>query len=538
VAVVAAGGGAALAATGQDSISLVTAAVTTGSVTQTVDASGTIASSAKTDVTFPANGTVAEVDVKAGDTVKQGQVLAKLDTSTLHSDVDTASARLASARQQLADDESGQTSAASSTGSTAAKPATGSDSSAAVSPDSASETALTAAPAPTGSTGGLQAAQKAVVSAQRKVDAGEGAIDRAQQVIDAAVKTNAALRDAQKSACDASTTDPSACASARADYEAYADTLSADTDVLDTAIRNQDGAVKALNAAIGNLDALLGTLSASSGSGSTGSRTSSGGSGGTARTAQSTQSSASTGQVASAAQLAADAASIDSAKAQLTLAKQSLAAATLTSPLAGTVGDVSLSTGSGSSGGSITIVGTGNQVVTVDVPLSQIDEVKTGQPARIAVDGRTRTFHGTVTKIGMLSSTSGSLTTFPVTITLADGSPALPNGVGADVTITTGTVSDALLVPNSAISTVGSRHTVIVVRAGRTSTATVTLGLTGLDVSQVTGGLSAGENVLLADPGQGLPSSATSSTSSRFGGRVLPAGVLPAGGFVRLRSGN
>jgi HlyD family secretion protein len=242
--------------------------------------------------------------------------------------------------------------------------------------------------------------------------------------------------------------------------------------------------------------------------------------------------------VAGAAQLAADQASIDSAKAQLKLAKQNLAAAILTSPLAGRVGSISLSAGSRSSGGSITIVGNGNQIVTIDVPLSQIDQVKTGQPASIAVDGRTDALHAAVTRVGIVSSTSGSLTTFPVTVTLADGSPALHNGVGADVTITTGTAADVLLVPNSAITTVGSRHTVTIVRDGKTSTASVTLGLTGVDSSQVTGGLSAGDEVELADPDQGLPSSATSSsTTGGFGRVVFPAGSLPAGGFGGLRPG-
>src|SRR6201999_915505 len=107
----------------------------------------------------------------------------------------------------------------------------------------------------------------------------------------------------------------------------------------------------------------------------------------------------------------------------------------------------------GSSGNSITILGTGNQVVSIAVPLSEIAQVKTGQPVSIQVDGITAALHGTVTKIGILSSTSGSLTTFPVSITLADGSPAVHDGVGAAATITTGTASGVVLVPNSAITT-------------------------------------------------------------------------------------
>ncbi|MHA4858247.1 hypothetical protein, partial [Enterococcus faecium] len=78
---------------------------------------------------------------------------------------------------------------------------------------------------------------------------------------------------------------------------------------------------------------------------------------------------------------------------------------------------------------------------TLAVPLSEISQVVKGQPAALVVDGVSAPVHETVTRIGLLSTTSGSSTTFPVTVTLADGSPALHDGVGADVTLTTGTAA-------------------------------------------------------------------------------------------------
>ncbi len=205
----------------------------------------------------------------------------------------------------------------------------------------------------------------------------------------------------------------------------------------------------------------------------------------------------------------------------------------MTSPIAGTVATVGLTVGSSASGHTITILGTGNQVVTINVPLSEIDQVKTGQPATIAVDGRTDQLTGTVTKIGIKSTTSGSLTTFPVTITLADGSPTIHDGVGASVVVTTGTAANAVLVPNSAITTVGTRHTVIVVKNGKTQTTQVTVGLAGSASSQITKGLQVGDTVELADNGAALPSSATSATTTtgRFGG------FTGGGGFAGFAGG-
>ena len=583
--VVVAGGGAALAATAQRTTRPVTAAVTTGSITQTVDASGTIAASTTTAVNFATDGTVAEVDVTSGEVVRKGQALATLDTASLQSNVDSANSALARAKQTLESDQNGQTSSTPTGTNTGAN-----STSTGVGTNSASETPLTnsspttpssppsstGSPPSAGSGSGagstatlsglirqIQSAQKAVVSAQIAVDKNQAGVDAAQQIVDTAITTNTGLRDAQQTACgtttatsstpSATSADPSAsadCTSARANYEAYADTLSADSAALDAAIGAQDEAIKSLDTAIASLDGLLaklpqaaaGSTSSGTGGGTTGSGSlggNTGGSGssptGSGTTGGGSPTSSSTTQVASASQLAADQASIDSAEAQLKVTKQDLSAATLTSPFTGKVASINFTVGTSSAGGSITILGTGNQTVTIDVPLSEIDQIKTGQPASIAVDGRTDALHGTVTKIGLLSSTSGSRTTFPVTVSLNDGSPSLHNGVGASVTVTTGSAAKALLVPNSAITTLGTRHTVTVVRDGKASTVAVTLGLTGAESTQVTAGLSAGEQVELADPTQGLPGSATSSTTNRFTG-VFPGGGLPSG-FRNFRPG-
>lgn len=100
--------------------------------------------------------------------------------------------------------------------------------------------------------------------------------------------------------------------------------------------------------------------------------------------------------MASAAQLAAEQASIDSSQAQLNEAKQNLAAATLTSPISGKVAAIGLTVGTGSSGKTITIVGTGIRKVSTTVPLAQIDLIKVGQPVSVAADGVTKKVQGTV----------------------------------------------------------------------------------------------------------------------------------------------
>jgi trimeric autotransporter adhesin len=205
------------------------------------------------------------------------------------------------------------------------------------------------------------------------------------------------------------------------------------------------------------------------------------------------------------------------------VAKQNLAAATLTSPVAGEVAAVGLTAGQPSSGQSITIIGTGVQGVDIAVPLAQIDQVKIGQQATISADGQTAELRGTVESVGLMSTTSGSTTTFPVTVELDANSPHLFDGTGAEAVITTGTATKVLTVPNSAIRTgPNGTHAVTVLQGGKTTIVPVTLGVAGPDVTEIKSGLKAGQQVVIADLSQPLPSSATSNTGTfrpgQFGG--------------------
>lgn len=58
-------------------------AVTTGNLAVTVSASGPLKANAEYDMNFSASGTISQIDVKVGQTVKAGQVLAKLNSTSL-----------------------------------------------------------------------------------------------------------------------------------------------------------------------------------------------------------------------------------------------------------------------------------------------------------------------------------------------------------------------------------------------------------------------------------------------------------------------
>ena len=72
---------------------------------QTVSATGTIEPAVTEDLSFTSAGTVTAVNVKAGQKVKKGAVLATIDSAALQSALQQANASYASAQAQLSDDE-------------------------------------------------------------------------------------------------------------------------------------------------------------------------------------------------------------------------------------------------------------------------------------------------------------------------------------------------------------------------------------------------------------------------------------------------
>jgi HlyD family secretion protein len=108
-AVIAAGVIAALHYSGQgETLRYQTVKAERGSLTVTVTATGTLQPTNQVDVGSELSGIVKSVEVDFNDTVKVGQVLARLDTSKLRAQVVQSEAALASARARVAEAEANE----------------------------------------------------------------------------------------------------------------------------------------------------------------------------------------------------------------------------------------------------------------------------------------------------------------------------------------------------------------------------------------------------------------------------------------------
>jgi len=104
----------------------------------------------------------------------------------------------------------------------------------------------------------------------------------------------------------------------------------------------------------------------------------------------------------------------------------------------------------------------------------------------------------------------------------------LLSGADAEVSIVVRRATDVTAVPTSSVRTVGTNHFVSELQNGVLTRVKVGVGTVGDLLTQVTSGVKTGDEVVLADMNQALPST-NSTTTGRTG--LGGAGGLGGGGF-------
>ena len=203
------------------------------------------------------------------------------------------------------------------------------------------------------------------------------------------------------------------------------------------------------------------------------------------------------------ATIARDRATLLDARQRLENAESDLAAATVTSPISGTVGALDFVVGESSAGRSATVVGAGAARVTVDVPLAVRALVSPGTRATLGQLASARTLTGQVVTVSVLESVSVGAPVYPADVLADDPEGTLHAGSYAEVTLLLRTASDVLTVPVSALTkvtdTTGTLEVVDRARSTEASTVTVVTGSVGDGRVEIVSGLSEGQIVVLAD---------------------------------------
>jgi macrolide-specific efflux system membrane fusion protein len=185
-------------------------------------------------------------------------------------------------------------------------------------------------------------------------------------------------------------------------------------------------------------------------------------------------------------------------------------------------GSDSSSSGSGDTTAFITIANLDTLTVSVSFSEADITNVKVGQTATVTVNALSdKQFAAKVTGIGILSSDSSGVVSYPVTLEMLQKDAGLKPGMTGTAEVIVDQVQGAVTIPSRAISGAGGAQTVTVSSGGKTETRSVTTGLVGDSTTEILSGLEPGEQVV-------LPSTASSVAGAAASGGKLPTGAAGA----------
>ena len=214
---------------------------------------------------------------------------------------------------------------------------------------------------------------------------------------------------------------------------------------------------------------------------------------------------------------------------------------TITSPIKGTIVDKNYNASETTEANQVlcTIYDLSYLTMTLSVDELDIASIEVGQSVSIVADAvEDTTYTGTVTKVSVAGTSSGSATTYPVTIRIDETDGLLP-GMSVDATIELASAEDVLAIPSAALN----RGDTVLVTANSPSAANgtlvestaedgedyysveVTTGVSGDDYIEIVSGLQEGDTVAY------IPTSSSSSEMGMMGG--MPGGMgggMPSGG--------
>jgi multidrug efflux pump subunit AcrA (membrane-fusion protein) len=499
-------------------------------LTSTISTNGTVQATQQVSLSFGSSGEIKAINVKVGDQVTAGQVLAKLDDTQLQSSLRSAQTNLASAQARL---------------NATINPTAGDLATAQSSVLNAQNQIATAQKnlddlraKPTASD--IATAQQGVLQAQNGLQSANDAIEKAQSDVENA---QVALSDAQDAydTCQTHphpTNDPncttakSNVAKAQSAYDAALNAVS--NGNLDRSLQSaQLGLQVAMQK---QQDALAGATATD------------------LANAQNTLTSAQASLIV-AQQKQNDLlnpkpetvlplqSSVDSASDTAETAKKNLEKATITAPFDATISAVNGTVGGQASAGSTTsTTSAASSVITllnpklirIDASVDQTDvtKLKPGQTATVTFDALSgNTYRATVGAVGLTPTTSSGVVTYTVqfaldTSVLPATTPVPAPGMTAQITVTTSSAPNAIVVPSRSIRGSGAAATVTVKGANGDEQRRVTTGLTNGTLTQISAGLNEGEEVLYTAP---TATTGTTTAPQQQGQFTIPGGG--AGGF-------
>ena len=202
------------------------------------------------------------------------------------------------------------------------------------------------------------------------------------------------------------------------------------------------------------------------------------------------------------------------AQAQLNAAQKTYYAtlnSTVTAPVAGTISNLSVTTGGGVTinnpmiGVTPVLIVNSNQKTEISITVgdSDINKIKTGQICSIKFDAiEGKSYHGIVERFDNSGSISQGVAKYNVYIVMSDPDEMIKPGMSADVDITTKELKDVLGVPSTSVKPYQKGRAVRILNSkGVLEYIPVKIGVRGKDYVEILEGLKEGQQIILSLPG-------------------------------------
>ncbi len=213
-------------------------------------------------------------------------------------------------------------------------------------------------------------------------------------------------------------------------------------------------------------------------------------------------------------QIAISQAQVEQARLALSAVQDVLKQATLTAPFDGVITVVNIAPGELATGVAINLVDTGSLEVVLEVNEADIGALAVGQPALITLETwPDEEIESQITAIAPSATTGPTALTGPVTyqVHVGLGETSLPVRLGmtANANLITANRENVLLAPNRAVraNRAQGTYSVYVLRNGAYVEVPVTIGLRDNEYTQIVSGLVEGDEVALGTP-PGIPTPA------------------------------
>jgi macrolide-specific efflux system membrane fusion protein len=439
-----------------------------GVIQTTVSGSGEVEPGVDDTLNFGTSGTLQSVNVKVGDHVKKGQLIATLDPSSAELTLQEDENNVTEAEDNLTEVEDGDSTGSSSGGSSDSSSSSTktSDSS---SESTAEDTAYKPGSTNTGSANSASTGTGKTSGGTNSASNSQGTTTTAARTVTQVVTVTATTPKATPTASEIE--------QAKLEVEQDEATVTADEKTVDETKLYAPAAGMVASLSSDSIGATVSSGSGSSGSGSSGSASSGSGSSSTGSSAASTADTASSGS-------------------------------------------------SSTSSGFAELINDNQMTMSVSLSEDDISSVKVGQIATVSITALSGVeLAGRVTSISPLGSDSSGVVSYDATVTITQNNSKVLPGMSATASIVTGQ-AQGVTIPNDAITGSGSSATVELVKGSKVTSQPVVVGLKGSSRSQIVSGLKSGQEVqvTITLPSLGTSSSNSSTTSSS----TSPFG---AGGF-------